>query len=219
MDIRGKKIAFLGDSITYGVGTSSPEKVYWKIIEERTGAICRGHGINGTRIARQVSPNPEASHDSLHFITRVEQIEKDTDIIIVFGGVNDFGHGDAALGKMSDRRDDTFYGACHLLYEKLISSFPTADIFIMTPLHCAGEEKDDYNSIGLRQNTSLAGYVNVIKEVAAYYSLAVIDLYATSGINPAIEAQREIYMPDGLHPSDAGNERIAGRIIAFLNTI
>ena len=34
MAIRGKRIAFLGDSITEGVGASAPEKVFHQIIRE-----------------------------------------------------------------------------------------------------------------------------------------------------------------------------------------
>ena len=62
MDIKGKKIAFLGDSITFGVGASSPDKVYWQLIAERTGAVCKGYGISGTRIAKQINPEPDGIH-------------------------------------------------------------------------------------------------------------------------------------------------------------
>lgn len=219
MKLNGLKINFLGDSITFGVGASSPDKVYWKLIGEKTGAICQGFGINGTRIARQISPVPDAYHDKKHFITRIDEIDKDVDIIIVFGGVNDFAHGDAPLGKMSDRRDDTFYGACHLLYTELIEQFPKAHLVIITPLHCVNEDNDYFNEKGLRQNGKLLDYVNIISEVAAEYSLPVLDLYRNSGIQPKIKIQRELFMPDGIHPNDAGYERIANRIIAFLNGI
>lgn len=219
MNINDKKIAFLGDSITFGVGASSPQKVYWKQIEEKSGAICQGLGINGTRIAKQISPQPDAYHDVNHFITRVNRIDKDTDIIMVLGGVNDFAHGDAPLGKMTDRREDTFYGACHLLYSELIENFPLAAIVIMTPLHCANEDNDLFNEKGLRQNGKLLDYVNIIKEVAEEYSLPVLDLYRISGIQPKIQIQRDLFMPDGIHPNDKGYERIADRIIAFLQSL
>lgn len=219
MEIRDKKIAFLGDSITFGVGTSSLDKVYWKVVENKTGAICKGYGISGTRIARQVFPSSENDYDKKHFITRVDEIDKNTDIIMVLGGVNDCAHGDAPIGKMSDRRDDTFYGACHLLYTKLIDTFPKAHIFIMTPLHYKDEENQYFNSVGSRRAATLLEYVNIISEVASEYSLAVLDLYRTSGIQPRLISQRELYMPDGIHPNDAGNERIADRIIAFLKGI
>ena len=219
MNISGKKIAFLGDSITFGVGASSPDKVYWRLIEEKTGAICQGFGINGTRIAKQIMPVPDAIHDIKHFITRVDNIDKDTDIIMILGGVNDFAHGDAPLGKMSDRREDTFYGACHLLYTKLIETFPRADIVVMTPLHCADEDREYFNTAGLRQNGRLLDYVNIISEVAAEYSLPVLDLYRISGIQPKINVHRELFMPDGIHPNDAGYEKIAEKIIAFLKSM
>ena len=215
MDIKGKKIAFLGDSITFGVGASSLDKVYWKVIEEKTGAVCQGLGINGTRIARQKSPEPDALHDKSHFITRADRIDKDTDIIMILGGVNDFAHGDAPLGSMSDRCDDTFYGACHLLYTKLIEGFPKADIVVMTPLHCAEVARIS----GLEKNSNLLEYVNIIIEVAAEYSVPVLDLYRVSGINPSIREHRERFMPDGIHPNDAGYEKIANKIIAFLKSM
>lgn len=216
MELMGKKMIFLGDSITCGVGTTAPDKVYWKQIEKKSGAVCQGLGVSGTRIAKQIEADPDAPHDRQHFITRINLIESDTDIIGVLGGINDFSHGDAPLGNMSDRRQDTFYGACHLLYSNLLEKFPTAFIFVMTPLHCAAEDDMYYNSVGKRRVGSLLDYVNIIFEVAAKYSLPVLDLYRKAGIQPEIKKQRDIYMPDGIHPSDAGNERIADKIITFL---
>ena len=61
--------------------------------------------------------------------------------------------------------------------------------------------------------------MDIIKEVAGYYSLPVLDLYAVSGIQPEVDIIRELYMPDGLHPSDAGAERIAKRLMGFLKSL
>ena len=219
MDIKGKKIAFLGDSITFGVGASSPDKVYWQLIAEKTGAVCKGHGINGTRIAKQINPVPDAYHDMRHFITRVDLIDKDADIIMVLGGVNDYAHGDAPLGKTSDRCEDTFYGACHLLYNKLIESFPKAVIVIMTPLHFVEEDNECFNNARSGQKLRLLDFVNVIREVAEEYSLPVLDLHRISGIQPKIAMQRGLFMPDGIHPNDAGYQRMADRIVAFLENL
>lgn len=219
MDIRGKKIAFLGDSITFGVGASSPDKVYWQLIAERTGAVCNGYGINGTRIAKQINPVPDAYHDMRHFITRVDLIDKDTDVIAVLGGVNDYAHGDAPLGKISDRCEDTFYGACHLLYTKLIESFPRAVVVIITPLHFAEEDNESFNTVRIGKKLKLLDFVSAIKEVAAEYALPVLDLFRISGIQPKITVQRELFMPDGIHPNDSGYERMADRIIAFLENL
>lgn len=57
------------------------------------------------------------------------------------------------------------------------------------------------------------------KETARYYSLPVLDLYAVSGIQPEVNIIREMYMPDGLHPNDAGAEIIAKRLMGFLKSL
>lgn len=219
MELKGKKIAFLGDSITEGVGTSSIDHVYWNVIAQRTGAECYGYGISGTRIAvQQRVPSPEPSHD-LYFGSRVEDMIPDADIVVVFGGTNDFGHGDAALGKMEDRRMDTFYGAYHLLMQQLIERYPTSQIVVMTPLHRCSEDEDVYNEFGVRRQGNLARYAQAIREVAAFYGIVVVDLFATCRIQPRVKILKELYMPDGLHPNDAGNVLVAERLLSVLGVL
>ena len=137
-----------------------------------------------------------------------------SDIIVVFGGTNDFGHGDAPLGTFEDNTPNTFYGAMHVLCCDLISKFPNSEIIFMTPLHRIGE--DFLVNERALPRVALSNYVDAIIEVCRYYSLPVLDLFSTSGIQPAIPVIKEKYMPDGLHPSDAGARRIADRLVAFL---
>ena len=216
MDIKAKKMVFLGDSITEGSGVQDKNNLYWKRFEKVYGAEVYGYGIGGTRIARQHTPSLNERSD-LYFGLRVEGMEEGADIVVVFGGTNDFGHGDAAMGKMSDRTDDTFYGALHNLYTSLINKYPTALIVVMTPCHCVGDHL--YYEGNIRRVGILKDYVNVIKEVAQYHSLPVLDLYSVLGINPSHEKLRELYMPDGLHPNDAAHERIFDRLRHFIETL
>jgi lysophospholipase L1-like esterase len=65
----------------------------------------------------------------------------------------------------------------------------------------------------------LSDYADMIREVARYYSLPVIDLYDIYGVQPSISVQREMYMPDGLHPSDKGYEVIAHKLKGFLERL
>ena len=58
-----------------------------------------------------------------------------------------------------------------------------------------------------------------MREILAYYSIPTLDLYAVGRMQPAVPVIREMYMPDGLHPSDAGHALIAERIIAFLKAL
>ena len=218
MELRNKKIVFLGDSITEGVGPSVLENVYWKVLARNTGAECFGYGISGTRIAKQRvhCPFPEAER---YFATRVDDMLPDADVVVVFGGVNDFAHGDAPFGDHADRTEDTFCGALHILMEKLIRRYPDATIVFMTPLHTVQEDDVTYNSVGVRRCANLRQYVDAIIEAAGYYGIPVLDLHRVSGIQPNVDVLRQKYMPDGIHPNDAGNARIASRLQAFLNNL
>ena len=214
MELKNKKINFLGDSITEGCGTSAgADTTFWSVLGRRTGAVVRGYGIGGTRIARQQKPGDERTDQ--YFLSRVAQMDPDADIVVVLGGTNDFGHGDAPFGTMADRTPDTFYGAMHALCLALLERYPQAEIVIMTPLHRLSENAL-INDCGLRIAATLEEYVEAERRVAAYYSLPVLDLYRVSGLQPAVPALRERYMPDGLHPNDAGHARIADRLIGFL---
>ena len=219
MELNGKKVLFLGDSITEGVGASCPENAYWQVFGRNTGAVVKGYGISGTRIAPQRTPEPEGGESyAQYFGSRVEGMDPEADVIVVFGGTNDFGHGDAPLGTMADREETSFYGSLHCLYRSLLTKYPTAEIVIMTPLHRGGEE-NPINNWGIRNVTNLAGYVQAIREVAEYYAIPVLDLYSMGGLTPELTILRERYMPDQLHPSDAGHARIAARLEGFLKTL
>ena len=52
-----------------------------------------------------------------------------------------------------------------------------------------------------------------------YYDLPVLDLYATGGMQPEVDTLRELYMPDGLHPNDAGHEIIAAKLEMLLRDL
>ena len=66
---------------------------------------------------------------------------------------------------------------------------------------------------------TLDTYRRIIMEVAELYALPVLDLYATSGIQPKNPVCRERLLPDGLHPSDEGHAIIARRIGHFLELL
>ena len=216
MELKGTKINFLGDSITEGAGTSSHDKMFTMLIEREYGAICQNYGIGGTRIARQKTPTEEKWDRD--FISRVPEMDNDADIVVVFGGTNDFGHGDAPLGTMSDRTPYTFYGALHCLYTALTEKYPDVPVVILTPLHRLNEDSPKGDNKPAPVGT-LKEYVNIIREVAEYYSLPVLDLFKESGLQPKVAVIRENYMPDGLHPSDKGARRVAERLYGFLSAL
>ena len=217
MKLEGLKVNFLGDSITFGTGSSAPEFRYPSMLEREQGlAVARNYGIGGTRIARQQVPsNPVWDQD---FITRAATMDDDADVVVVFGGTNDFGHGDAPLGTFADRTPDTFYGAMHTLCCNLIAKYPEALIVFMTPLH-RGNEDNERGDGNKPPYGTLKVYVDIIKEVTAYYSLPTLDLWSCSGIQPRVDTIRVRYCPDQLHPNDAGHAIIAARLTGFLKSL
>ncbi len=216
MELKGKKINFLGDSITEGVGVSAPDKIYLNLIRERCGlAEARNYGISGSRIARQI--NKSELPRARDFCERINDMDADADIVVVFGGTNDFGHG-APIGTSVDKEPNTFYGACNCLMEGLINKYPAAQIVFITPLH--RENETNLRGSGKEYNVAtLENYVEIIKDVAKYYAIPVLDLFSISGIQPCVPILKQKYCPDGLHPNDAGHEIIASKLVGLFKIL
>lgn len=215
MELKGKSIVFLGDSITEGVGASCTDNRYTDVLV-RMGEFGKSfnYGISGTRVARQRKVEPNNLVDVNSFCERYTQMEDDADIVMVFGGTNDFGHGDAPFGSFTDRTMDTYCGALHYLMKGLIEKYPAAQIVFATPLH-----RENENVPNVSNHLPLKAYVDQMKETAEYYSIPVLDLYAAAGICPDIKAQKELYAPDGLHPNDTGAARVAAKMKVFLENL
>ena len=212
MNLSGKKLVFLGDSITEGAGVADIANRFTERIAAVTGAVCVNYGISGTRIAKQTAPSENPRFD-LDFLSRIPDLDADADAVIIFGGTNDWGHGDAAFGSFRSRHPYTFCGAMHTMCTMLCEKFPTAQLVILTPLHRAGEENDSIAGFPLKQ------YVDAIRDIAEYYAIPVLDLYKNSGLQPAVPVIRDMYMPDALHPNDAGHALLANKIVKFLETL
>ena len=217
MELKGAVINFLGDSITEGVGASVPENRFTDVLAREFGLkAANNYGISGSRIARQIVVTQER-HDR-DYCLRMEEMDPSADAVVVFGGTNDYGHGEAPLGVPSDRDPSTFWGACHYLMNGLLTRYVGKPVVILTPLH----RSDEDNPCGDNKPRSIAPlsvYRDILMEVAKFYGLPVLDLYATSGIQPANEVCRERLLPDGLHPSDEGHALIAHRIGKFLEML
>ena len=205
MELKGLTINFLGDSITEGHGTTDPEKAFHQIIKEKYGLeFAYNYGIGGTRIARQLVPTRDRTKHDLYFELRAETMDRNADAVVVFGGTNDYGHGDAPFGEKESEDIYTFCGAVNSLIGKLEREFPKAEIIFMTPLHRLNETQPTQPD-----GKILEDYVNAIREICKKRNIPVIDLFE---INPLDPRDAEL-VPDGLHPSDEGH-KIMAEVIA-----
>ena len=194
MNLQNLKINFIGDSITEGVGCSSPDNTFHQIIK-REYALAEAYncGVSGTRIAKQTVPYNH--HFDLYFSLRAKVMPKDADMIVIFGGTNDFGHGDSKMGHIDSTDIYTFYGALNTLLTELKEDYPKAKLIFMTPLRRLIENTPNHDG------KILVNYVDAIIEVCKKHNVAVIDLFRSGIIDPT---DTEV-IPDGLHPNDKGH--------------
>ena len=213
--LSGKKITFLGDSITAGVGASATNKRYTTVLANSLGMTENNMGISGTVLAT-------GGHRSSR-INDIKSISLDSDYVGILLGINDFDqcrNNESSeyycLGTFESKDTSTIYGALHVYCQELIKRFREQDtkIFFMTPVITSWN-----NSIGGTKNWdqtklnacgySLPDLVKAIKEVTAYYGIVTLDLNQLSGVTSSD-------FSDGIHPNDSGMQKMADTIEEFL---
>ena len=223
----GKRVAYLGDSITdkVHVGTT---KNYWQYLEELLGITPLVYGINGNQwngILRQAQKLKE-------------EVGDDVDAIIIFCGTNDYnasvplgewytyayeettvkGGGTEIRKKRSaDMNENTLRGRINMALDYLKRNYPTKQIILMTPIHRAQAyfsnnniqpEESFPNKLGLYVDE----YVSAIKEAANVWAVPVIDLNSVCGLFPLMDEHSGYFHKedtDRLHPNAEGHRRMA----------
>ena len=199
---RGKKIAFLGDSITQGLTWNGSAQVYVDkpypmTVAEKLKCDCQNVGHSSYPIS--------SIGKAQCFNTTYVEIDRDVDYIFVFGGTNDFQYS-VPVGTIADREDVSFCGAIFTLINKIRTRIPTAKLVFFTPLHRSTEINSD--------GTNLMDYVNAIRDVCELCAIPVVDLYKNSGFSNVV-TEMEQYYADGLHLTQDGYN-LLGAVISEL---
>lgn len=220
MKTKGKILNVLGDSITAGANATGFKLSYHQILKELGGfKEVNAYGVGGTRIAKQrVFLNGEKAEDC--FITRAEMMKEKADVVLVFGGTNDYGHGDAPLGDLTDETDETFCGACRVLLKKLRVKYASSKIIVLLPLRRLNDD-NPYGENGKKAfaSASLDEYCELLKNIAQRFDCAICDLRAEKLLNPNDEEINNLYFGDGLHPNNAGHKILAEYLLQFMNAL
>lgn len=198
--LKDKKIGFLGDSITYGLGVAKP---YPTVIQENTGCISTNYGISGNSIAK-AGENGQQNAQKRPMCVRYSEMSNDLDYILVFGGTNDYQY-QIPIGESDSTDITTFYGGLNTLITGLIEKYPGKPMLFLTPL---------YRSLNNESGYKFMDYVNAIKERCAYYSIPYFNLTDRSTIKSLINTINDMYYVnrDRLHPNEEG-QKIIARII------
>ena len=226
MNIKGFNVNFLCDSITEGVGVADIPNCRY---DNRLAAMCglskiNTYGISGTRLAHQVHPSEKPRYD-LCFCGRAYDMDTTADMVIVYGGVNDYIHGDAPFGELGDTTPATYCGGVYFLMNYIRENYGDKPVIFMTPARCflRGGEVDDLKVSAHAKKRpggkELLAYVDVIKETAKQFDISVLDLYHELGIDPHDPKDYDTYTVDGLHFNDAGHEVLAQRLKEFIDTL
>ena len=226
---QGKRVAYLGDSMTdkRRVGTAC---VYWEYLSELLGIEPSVYGISGNQ------------WDGIYKQALKLHDEKGTDVdaIFIFAGTNDYSHGtpigtfftettkqtnyNGALVTRKYRtpifNDSTFCARINKVMSYLKNNYPQQQIIILTPIHRGFAQFSDKNVQPDENYANAEGlyvdtYIDVLKQVASYWAVPVIDLYSTSGLFPLADAQSQYFNnkdTDRLHPNAAGDYRLAKTI-------
>lgn len=224
MNIKGYKVNFLGDSITEGVGVENQENRY----DNRLLKMCdlskiNNYSIAGTRLAHQIHPSEKPRYD-LCFCGRAFDMDETADMVIVYGGVNDYIHGDAPFGEIGDKTPSTFCGGVFFLMNFLRETYSEKPIIFMTParMFLRREVSDlavSCHAKKLPGGKPLVNYVDVISETAKKFGIHTLNLYKDLGIDPHNPEDFETYTMDGLHLNDNGHEKLANLLKNFIESI
>jgi len=206
------KMNCLGDSITYGYIPDSGAQMqipYPTTIKSILGlAEVRNYGISGSTLAKN-------SGNYQPMCVRYDDMDDDADIVLVFGGTNDYGRAVySALGTITDTVNSTIYGALNILCEGLITKYPKALIFLCTPLKRA--DKTGANGGGY----TLEDVAEAIRAVGLKFGMPVLDLDSKGGFYISNETFRAQYGGnDKLHPNQAfDTEHLAPMIARFIGS-
>lgn len=243
----GKKVAFLGDSITEGANT---ERMYWEYLEDLIGIEATSYGISGAMWM------PTDTHKDI--LTQAKSAVASGvayDAIFVFCGTNDF-YNNVPMGKwyneedyqtaLTDRgvikkrvltsaADATEKGYINDAMKYIKQNYPNAQVIMMTPIHrgrCGDKALGstyaaDNEFASNKSLIYLSDFVNAVKEGAEIWSCPCINLYEDCGILSWMDEYGENYlnkkdddrMSDSLHPNRAGHWRIAQTIASKLVSI
>lgn len=176
---------------------------------------------DGNYISRSniVNKQPEGSIAIDSYLcswNRIKTIPKDSNIVLVMGGTNDFGD-NVEIGDMSKPyNEDTFKGAVTLTVGRIKEYLGKNTIVVLiSPLNGRQNLKgkgEAINSLGL----ATSDYAKAIEEVATELNIPYIDVFNDTMIR---EWDNSFFLTDGIHPNKLGRMEIERVITKGLREI
>lgn len=182
--LKGKRIAFLGSSVTYGASSLGTSFVEY-LAARNDFAYCK-EAVSGTTLV----DNGDNSY--IARMKRMDRAEK-FDLFVVQLSTNDATQ-NQPLGEMAGRDAEnydtsTVCGAIEYIIGYVRKAWNCPVVFYTNAYY----ESENY-----------AAMVAALGRIAAEYGIGVIDLYTDEAFNAITDEQRSLYMADSIHPTKAG---------------
>lgn len=200
IDLSGKKISCLGDSLTEGVGSDKNEYgnyiSYCDYLQNALNCNVKNYGIGGSSFnAGGYEP----------FVKRMYSIPRDSDIIIVMGGYNDYFEGTERYGNYDE--EGTYRCAVKASMEYFSSEYPDSDIFYVLMYKPRETANNAY---------PFEAYIKAQKDMANEYGINLINIYDTEFLDSNNEDVKNEYFYDSVHLKNKGYELLGNRIAVEL---
>ena len=224
----GKKVSWYGTSITQGYG-------WCKLVNNEFGFQATNNGVGGTAICKENDNSSMCTKNRMlgkysnvtdpntgEVTLSGTPIPSDVEIIFIEGGTNDWARnwpiGDEKFNENPD--DQTFAGACHLMFKNMTELFPNAEIIIVgSPFGKLADRDRFTNRYGILNNENLqtVEYGDVLLEIAGKWGIKGFNMGRVMQVHDNNVAT---IIPDGLHlTTDEAKRRAADSIIAYLLTL
>lgn len=208
------KIAFFGDSIMWGrdgAGSAS-DRTTWQIpvmCAWTLGVVTINYGVSGQGYL-PTTDSPATAYDNIS--------SKDLstyDTVVMCYGVNDGYH---ILGDYDSTDETEIMGQFNKIINYLYTQYPTVRIIVLAPFN--GTNVGSYPDYwyGPRNNppyVSRKDLSDTLKQACEYYWIPYIEQYD----GPLTAKTITQYLPDGVHPNDAGYKAIGEWLAAKLRTL
>lgn len=222
---KDKKLWVFGDSITAGVGTTSPNYFAQFLSDSLGCSSLKRLGNSGYAFSLGLQ-------DGYSILDKMDSqlsgAPGNCDILIICFGVNDWTWGraienDHAIGNLLDTTQYTICGAVNLFCQKLqtlFADYPDTKIYFVTPTPTKNAPISGGNPNGKSWDQTKKNYngntlrdiCNAIIQTAALYGYQSLDLNLYFDGDITDHAAMDEAFPDGLHPNEEGNKKMATTI-------
>ncbi len=203
--LKSKRLAFCGDSITYGLNQDGGARLdaFPDQVGRLLGCQTTNYGVSSASVGG-TSPRVWSKDYTV--------VSTEEDIIGVMIGINDF-YREYSLGNKDG--SSGFYKDLHTMWKGFISRFPpSAGKRLFCMIYPYYDVKPNWEK-----------WTAAMQEVAEYYSIPILDFSKELGINPHMDVNFEYWREEGrgtgkhnAHPTQLTHDMMAKVVAAYIKS-